>query len=440
VGVRQQVIDLTKDMSKQTLIAAAWVQRGAGIDIEALQELTKALDDAGNAASSAFTGATDIIATFDQTSATEDLTKATGARSDAERSLHQLLARQAADKKRTVSDDQALARARQSVADATRDVSKTQGQVQASSLAGTYRRNIGEAQTFVDDIQQVTRRGLDPQFVARLLEQGPEKANPILEQLVGDHSRRMIQLANRSEETLREINTKVVEFTRLTTLATKSSTDRLATYLGRAMTIASRNLASGGRATARSLARSLRIPENEVRRIADEFGITLQGELDRQKPTVRINIHNPSLAGLQAALDAGLPGPGVMRRADGGRLEGPFIGPRADNVLYRGTPGEFVVQHAAASYYGYGFLDAVNRRAVSREALFGKVPRFADGGRIPASSPAAVTVVRVPVTETTEHHSPINVEHMHVTDVADLRRQEALERLRAGQRSGRRQP
>ena len=70
------------------------------------------------------------------------------------------------------------------------------------------------------------------------------------------------------------------------------------------------------------------------------------------------------------------------RHADGGQVQGPWRGAKADNVLgidYSGVPTtwvnprEYVHSVAAVDYYGTDFMDAINKR---------KLPRFADGGAV----------------------------------------------------------
>lgn len=421
-------------LQDQTGLTAKTITENFGNSVDAVEALQKALDDAAKAASDSFFQATDIISTFDPTSAQNDLTDATKRQHDAQRDLGQLIQRQAADKTRTISDDQRLADARRKVAEATTAVRDAQAGVTASSLQATYDTEIQQAQTFVNSIQKVTRRGLDPEFVARLLKEGPEKAGPVLQALVGDHSRRLIQMANESEDKLREINARVVEFSRLTTLAVSATTDQMTRDLGSAMAIASAQLASGGKKTATELAKSLHIPKAEVARIAEEFGITLQKELDKQHPSVNVRVKSPSYQNLLdslAAQDALGPRVPPVGRAAGGKLSGPGTG-TSDNLHILASPGEWVIQERASSYYGDRFMAAINARVIPREAL----PGFRDGG--PVAGPSVVTV-RLPSTESTSFQTPIHIEHMH-GGLDEVDRRARLEQLRQRQASGRSMP
>lgn len=79
----------------------------------------------------------------------------------------------------------------------------------------------------------------------------------------------------------------------------------------------------------------------------------------------------------QFGLDPSITG-NPYQRAFGGPLPGSASSDRADNVLYRGTPGEWVIQRPTARYYGGGAMKAINERRVPREALQG----FAYGGEV----------------------------------------------------------
>lgn len=60
-------------------------------------------------------------------------------------------------------------------------------------------------------------------------------------------------------------------------------------------------------------------------------------------------------------------------RAFGGPLPGRALHDRSDNVIYRGTPGEWVIQRPAVRYWGADFLAAINNM---------RLPKFAYGGQL----------------------------------------------------------
>lgn len=83
--------------------------------------------------------------------------------------------------------------------------------------------------------------------------------------------------------------------------------------------------------------------------------------------------------------------------AFGGLIAGAERGERADNVLIRATPGEYMLDRPAARHYGLPVLEALRRRSVPREVLepfaAPKLPAFvgpraayAFGGEIGAAS------------------------------------------------------
>jgi tape measure domain-containing protein len=78
-------------------------------------------------------------------------------------------------------------------------------------------------------------------------------------------------------------------------------------------------------------------------------------------------------------------GEAIPARAYGGPLPGWAPHDRADNMIYRGTPGEWVIQRPAVRYWGRDFIAAINAM---------RMPKFAFGGEIGARS--AVSSLRVP--------------------------------------------
>lgn len=107
----------------------------------------------------------------------------------------------------------------------------------------------------------------------------------------------------------------------------------------------------------------------------------LQAQLDALKDkTITVTVNTVSTAPADTRgmsreeLIEAIPG-----RAYGGPLPGRAPHDRADNVLYRGTPGEWVIQRPAVRYWGASFLRAINEM---------RMPRFAYGGEIGAEQRA----------------------------------------------------
>lgn len=118
--------------------------------------------------------------------------------------------------------------------------------------------------------------------------------------------------------------------------------------------------------------------------------------LDQQVEALRQKLaENPlviSLATSGAAVGSATDA--IPARAYGGPLPGYAPHDRADNMLYWGTPGEWVMQLPAVRYYGADFMRRLNAM---------QLPRYADGGalsrlRIPAlPAPASRASTPTPV-------------------------------------------
>jgi hypothetical protein len=344
--------------------------------IEAMQALADATQKAGDATKQAFTSSFDVIQQFDPKAGAQDIATAQQKLVDAQRSLREETARYDAQKTRSVSSDQQLAHARQNVADATQGLHDAQSKAaQSSDLSVIYRQDIRSAQNFVREINAAITRGLDPNEVARLLQAGPEKATPILDALVRDHSNRLIHLSNQSERALSAISERAVEASRLTTRAVTAESDKLARDLPNALKIDQALAVTGGKGVAAFL-RQMHLPPGEIRRIATEFGITLPRAIQRQ------------LDGHPVHVNVGPGGRVVVPHgaAEGGHITGPGTG-TSDSIPAWLSNGEYVVKAAAVNHYGAGVLHALNAM---------RMPRFAAGGfatAAPVGRPSAPVVI-----------------------------------------------
>jgi TP901 family phage tail tape measure protein len=141
------------------------------------------------------------------------------------------------------------------------------------SLQDSYKADIAAATKFATDITAVTARGLDPNVIAKLLQEGPAKAEPALQAMLSGNSSKMISMVNASEASLASINARVIESARLTSMAVNSNSDQMSKDFSAAMSIDNAIATSGGKATVASLAAQLHIGAADVKRIAAEFGI-----------------------------------------------------------------------------------------------------------------------------------------------------------------------
>lgn len=77
----------------------------------------------------------------------------------------------------------------------------------------------------------------------------------------------------------------------------------------------------------------------------------------------------------------------IPARAYGGPLPGNAPHDRADNMMYWGTPGEWVIQRPAVRHYGSAFIAAVNAM---------QLPKFAFGGQLGNSAINRLAIPRMP--------------------------------------------
>lgn len=107
-------------------------------------------------------------------------------------------------------------------------------------------------------------------------------------------------------------------------------------------------------------------------------GLTNQlAELKDKTVTVTVNTVNTGNA------PAATPTEAIPARAFGGPLPGWAPNDRADNMLYRGTPGEWVIQRPSVRYWGPEFMRAINER---------RMPKFAFGGQLGGNNSLASRV------------------------------------------------
>lgn len=495
------------DLEKQTGMSAKGMAEHIGTDVTAMKAFADAIQAAQDKASKSFSSGTDVLGTFDPVAAAdkvkaaqETLAKAQQAQADAagkvgskgtttvaqaqqlakaeqavhdatgksadklgkaQQNLSDLQARLADKGKATVADDEQLAKAAADVAAARTDLAAAQAASGAEGLRAAYTATIAQATAFTRDITTATAQGLDPTVVARLLEQGPKTAGPILQTILSDHSGNMIRMVNDSEAQLSALNVIVVAQARLTAIAVGSATDQAVRDLPIAMQIQQAAMMDKGKVTLAQLSAKLRISEAEVKRIADANGINIAAGLKpaaaaidkvgagaRGKVSVDAAGANTQLDAVQrrlAALDGATATAHVNIWADtlysksgidpttglpvgfsgGGVLPGPYVGPRADNVIYRGTPREYVMPVVAHDFYGTKFMDDIRAR---------RMPRYADGGPLGSriASPwggGGMQVVKVPINETRTTQYPMHVEHMHVRDATDARKEYEQRRL-----------
>lgn len=398
------------------------------------EELAKVIAEVQDAVSGAFTGATDVLGTYKPGEGTDQLIAAQERLADATERLDEKRADAAASTEVSTSAARDLARAERDVASAQEDVAAAQRAVEDGTLEGYYARAVTMAQNFTANLQRAAEMGLDTGALVKLMQEGPEQAGPILEQIVGDSTGRMVELVNTSEAELARLNEQVVAQARLTALAVNSTNDQLVRDLGTAMEITRLTMASETGMTAEAIARAIGIPPEEVLRVASEYGITIGQQINAGiQATVkapRLTVDRDS-SGNPIYSTGGRSG-GPKMSAEGGPVIGPG-GPKQDLIPHLLSNGEWVQPAAAVSHYGPAFMEAVRTRRLPRPiglADGGPAGGFGPGAYAPAAS--GVSVVTVPVTTTVRNERPINVGTVMATDVGDFERQaERRRRLHA---------
>jgi TP901 family phage tail tape measure protein len=239
------------------------------------------------------------------------------------------------------------------------------------SIEKFYSLAIGGAEQFTKDINFAIKNGYDPQLIARILQEGPEKAGPFLRSMVSNHSEDLKNMVNESEEALREITQAAAEMARLTNMAVTSSSSDMTEKLGVAMAISQEVMRQGGKASAQAVADELGIGVYQVALIAEKFGIVLADGL------------NPVLAGVGVPkIPRGTRG-GVNREAyavaTGGYIDPARFGDtRRDSVPAVLMPGEVVIKRASVEKFGARNLLDIN--AGRMPTTWGPRRGFAEGG------------------------------------------------------------
>lgn len=224
----------------------------------------------------------------------------------------------ASDAAARVKRAQAEEAAAKKVADAQEDVNRLKGEVVPSNdaqIRDFYKNRLADLTTFADQARQVQAKGLDPTFLARLLESGPEKAAPIIGTILADHSGNLLQIVNEGEKRLKEINASVVEQARLTYLAVHAPTQRMAEDLAAAQSISDAIRALGKEATIEGVAQRLGISVEDAQRIGQEYGLgfvtAMQDAINRNAAMVAVPLTPNAVATAPARR---------VNQADGGLL------------------------------------------------------------------------------------------------------------------------
>lgn len=451
-AARDQIIAYLGDMEKQTGISTQQMAGDWQMSVEQIEAFSNAIQKATSDAASAFASATDVLGTWKPNIGVEEEADALERLADARAELSDL-------EKDAESSAKQLAAARERVADAEASLAEAQQRKAEGTLEAFYQNAITMGESFTSNLDKAVQMGLDPQVVAKLLQEGPKQAGPIVEQMVADTTGSLIQMVNEAESTLADINVRVVEQARLTAIAVNANTDELGKQLPQAMDISTRT--AGGQSK-EDIAKALGITDEDVQEIADNFGITLIQGISTTivgsgvyKPEYAASLGLDSTAGYAAgtaygqgflaAMQAQLVGsltPNIGRPSKAvkpltyaagtssvlpgytpGRDVHRFWSPTGGVIDLSGGEGigrpEFV---AAVGVARWNMLNAVARTggvAAVRRMLSGQYM----GAYAAGTASLSPQVVTVPVSSTNEHYAPITIGAVYAQDVADIERQ-----------------
>ncbi len=246
-----------------------------------------------------------------------------------------------------------VGKAQGEAAEAYADLAEAQGRVADTSLDGFFAKTIEDARRFAEGIREAARQGLDPELIKQLLEEGPEKAAPILDAIMKDQTGRLVAQMNEARDGLKTVQGQMVEAARVTQRAINASTTEMAAEFGTAMDILEAKASMGGAATAAAIAEKLSLGVADVERIAKDYVIVLAAGI------------NPLLRGIGAPpvqldqIEGGRVA-GAQKYADGGPVAGHGDGDTVPAML---TPGEYVISKPAVQRIGVDNLDAMHQEA-----------------------------------------------------------------------------
>jgi TP901 family phage tail tape measure protein len=248
-------------------------------------------------------------------------------------------------------------------------------------ISGFYTFATKGAKTFLADIKSAVAQGLDPRFIARALEAGPEQAGPLLDAIVSKHSKTIIKMVNDNEAALAAINLQAAENARLTEIAVDHFGTQTAKDLSTAMQIAQIIATNGGNQTGAALAHALHMKESDVERVAAEYGFILAVDLNKflAQLDAQAKVHAKHVGA------GGVTGPGhTGYYAEGGYIDPAVHGDtRRDSVPAMVMPGEVIVRRTSVAKFGARNVLDLNKGKVPDGW---QVPGYAGGGMVTPES------------------------------------------------------
>lgn len=163
---------------------------------------------------------------------------------------------------------------------ALRDLKASDSPLDAQKIKEFYFEQIQGVRDFKANLETAMEAGFDPALISRLIQAGPEQAGPVLEALVSDTSGAFVSMVNAAEDELADLSTQAVEMARITEIAVSNHSEtgqQMVRDLADAQAIALATLNADGTETIEQLAAIAEVQVSEFKRIADEYGISLEG-------------------------------------------------------------------------------------------------------------------------------------------------------------------
>jgi tape measure domain-containing protein len=318
-----ELIAKWEELQSAAKITGTDMDEALRLDPEILAANVKVIEEAQSAVAEAYASFGDVLQVTDDPVDPKQVEAAREAVAEAERRLREV---------RDDGDAAALEQARKDLDDARESLSDllaTDSPLNPDKIEAFYRDVLADTEDFSADIQRALELGYDPEYVTRLMQAGPAQAGPILDQLTGDVDQAFVDMVNNAENAISNLSSYAVEAARLQQIAittTGEGGQQMSEDLATATAISIEMMKTGGLASIAELASVAGTTEDEVVRIAREFGLNLQ-TLDERAQMI---IDKLSLGSVLAA-NAGDYGEGSSGRPGPPRAGG---GPVVPGVVY----------------------------------------------------------------------------------------------------------
>lgn len=200
----------------------------------------------------------------------EALASAEEAVREAERRLNEIAA----------DDAESRRSAMKAVDDARRELAQLRDSddpLNAAKIQRGFQDMIAETRTWSKQISDAFALGYDPSFIVSAIQAGPTEAGPILAQLTGDAAWTMVEMVNGAQAELSRLNTFAVEQARLTQMAIEADSQQMVMDLEKASVISAAIMQSNGQIAIEELAELAGTTTEEVKRIAEDYGLQIEG-------------------------------------------------------------------------------------------------------------------------------------------------------------------